>query len=99
MRRRQEDVSTGPRRTGDADQAGDLPAGTERDADSGRGEPARYDPRTGEVTGSGASAGGGNPDEDYDHDIAGGDAVKRHGGARDRAVGGGAKDRFQGDAV
>lgn len=40
-----------------------------------RGEPARFDRRTGEVTGSGSNAGaGGKPGEDYDQDTAGGGA-------------------------
>lgn len=37
------------------------------------GRRASFDPRTGEVHGSGAGAGGGNPGEDLDQDSAGGD--------------------------
>lgn len=38
-----------------------------------RGQRAGFDPRTGEVSGSGANAGGGGaPGEDYDQDNAGG---------------------------
>ena len=38
-----------------------------------RGQRAGFDPRTGEVTGSGSNAGGGGtPGEDYDQDSAGG---------------------------
>jgi hypothetical protein len=38
-----------------------------------RGQPARFDPVTGDVHGSGSGAGGGgNPDEDYDDDPAAG---------------------------
>jgi hypothetical protein len=38
-----------------------------------RGRPASFDPRTGEVHGSGSGAGGGgNPAEDYDRDPMGG---------------------------
>lgn len=40
--------------------------------DKDRGEPARFDRRTGEVHGSGSGAGGGNPGEDYDSDPMGG---------------------------
>jgi hypothetical protein len=44
----------------------------EQDGDQ-RGEPARFDRRTGEVSGSGSNAGaGGTPGEDYDQDKAGG---------------------------
>jgi len=50
------------------DQGGDE----QRDGDQ-RGEPARFDRRTGEVSGSGSNAGaGGTPGEDYDQDAAGG---------------------------
>jgi len=37
------------------------------------GRRASFDPKTGEVRGSGAGAGGGNPGEDYDSDPAAGD--------------------------
>lgn len=37
------------------------------------GRRASFDPQTGEVHGSGSSAGGGNPGEDFDSDSAGGD--------------------------
>ena len=40
--------------------------------DKERGEPASFDPNTGEVHGSGSGAGGGNPGEDYDTDPMGG---------------------------
>ena len=44
-----------------------------KDEDDQRGEPARFDRRTGEVSGSGSNAGaGGTPGEDYDQDKAGG---------------------------
>ena len=40
-------------------------------SDSERGKPASFDPRTGEVHGSGADAGGGGAGcEDYDQDSA-----------------------------
>lgn len=43
------------------------------DSDSERGRPAGFDPKSGEVRGSGSGAGGGNPGEDYDQDpMAGG---------------------------
>ena len=45
-----------------------------KDADGNRGQPARFDRRTGEVSGSGANAGGGGVgDEDYDQDTAAGE--------------------------
>lgn len=37
------------------------------------GKRASFDPVTGEVRGSGAGAGGGNPGEDFEEDRAGGD--------------------------
>lgn len=37
------------------------------------GRRASFDPRTGEVHGSGSGAGGGNPGEDFESDPAGGD--------------------------
>ncbi len=39
------------------------------------GRRASFDPKTGEVHGSGAGAGGGNPGEDYDSDSAAGDGT------------------------
>jgi len=43
------------------------------DRDQTRGERADFDPKTGEVTGSGSGAGGSNPGEDHDDDaVAGG---------------------------
>ena len=39
------------------------------------GRRAFFDPKTGEVHGSGAGAGGGNPGEDYDSDSQAGDGV------------------------
>ena len=39
------------------------------------GHRASFDPKTGEVHGSGAGAGGGNPGEDYDSDSASGDGT------------------------
>jgi hypothetical protein len=44
-----------------------------KDEEDQRGEPARFDRRTGELSGSGSNAGaGGTPGEDYDQDSAGG---------------------------
>lgn len=55
-------------------------AAKDRKGESDRGQSASFDPRTGEVSGSGAGAGG-NPDaaEDYDGDLHGQDEppVKR----------------------
>jgi hypothetical protein len=43
--------------------------GDRADGDSERGKRASFDPKTGEVHGSGSGAGGeGNPGEDYDKD-------------------------------
>jgi len=43
------------------------------DDGSARGQPANFDPTTGEVRGSGSGAGGGgDPREDYDQDPMGG---------------------------
>jgi hypothetical protein len=39
------------------------------------GRRASFDPATGEVHGSGAGAGGGNPGEDFEDDRAGGDGL------------------------
>lgn len=44
-----------------------------------RGRPAGFDPRSGEVRGSGAGAGGGSPGEDYDRDPMAGSGAKPHG--------------------
>jgi hypothetical protein len=41
-------------------------------SDEQRGRPAGFDPRSGEVRGSGSGAGGGNPGEDYDRDATAG---------------------------
>jgi hypothetical protein len=51
------------------------------DDETERGQPATFDPRTGEVHGSGSGAGGGgNPGEDYDQDsMAGSGAEPPHG--------------------
>jgi hypothetical protein len=51
------------------------------DEDRERGRPAGFDPRSGEVHGSGSGAGGGgNPAEDYDQDpMAGSGAEPPHG--------------------
>lgn len=51
------------------------------DDDSERGRPASFDPKSGEVRGSGSGAGGGgNPAEDYDRDpMAGAGAEPPHG--------------------
>lgn len=37
-------------------------------SDTERGRPGGFDPKSGEVVGSGSGAGGGNPGEDYDQD-------------------------------
>jgi hypothetical protein len=50
------------------------------DDKSERGQPATFDPESGEVHGSGSGAGGGNPGEDYDQDpMAGAGAEPPHG--------------------
>jgi hypothetical protein len=51
------------------------------DDDTERGRPAGFDPRSGEVHGSGSGAGGGgNPAEDYDQDpMAGAGGKPPHG--------------------
>lgn len=49
-------------------------------SDQQRGRPGGFDPKSGEVGGSGSGAGGGNPGEDYDADpMAGGGAKPPHG--------------------
>ena len=40
--------------------------------DSERGRPASFDPKTGEVHGSGSGAGGGREGEDFDEETSGG---------------------------
>lgn len=51
--------------------------------DDERGEPASFDPRSGEVHGSGSGAGGGgNPEEDYDGDPMAGGGTEPMTGAR-----------------
>ena len=45
-----------------------------------RGRPAGFDPRTGEVSGSGSGAGGGNPGEDPDSDPMAGSGADPAGG-------------------
>ena len=47
-----------------------------------RGRPAGFDPKTGEVTGSGSGAGGGNPGEDFDSDPMAGAGADPAGGPR-----------------
>lgn len=55
----------------------------ERKTGRDRGEPAVFDPKSGEVRGSGANAGGGgNPGEDYDSDPQGGGGAEPVGGPR-----------------
>jgi hypothetical protein len=52
-------------------------------SDSERGKPASFDPRSGEVHGSGADAGGGGQGrEDYDQDSASGSGQEPPHGAR-----------------
>ncbi len=57
-------------------------------SESERGRRAGFDPASGEVHGSGASAGGGAPGEDYDSDSMAGDGAEPEGGPRpaDRAT-------------
>ncbi|MEO7827647.1 MAG: hypothetical protein ABIR60_10950 [Allosphingosinicella sp.] len=51
--------------------------------DSGRGRPATFDPKSGEVHGSGSGAGGGgNPAEDYDQDPMAGSGAEPTRGPR-----------------
>lgn len=53
--------------------------------DSERGEPATFDPQSGEVHGSGSGAGAnGNPSEDYDDDPMAGGGKDPAGGPRTR---------------
>jgi hypothetical protein len=47
------------------------------------GRRASFDPKTGEVRGSGAGAGGGNPGEDFDRDATAGDGYPITGGEGD----------------
>lgn len=49
------------------------------------GEPAGFDPVSGEVHGSGSGAGGGNPGEDHDSDPMAGSGAEPEGGARPAA--------------
>jgi hypothetical protein len=57
-------------------------------SDSERGKPAAFDPRTGEVHGSGSGAGGsGNAAEDYDEDPISGGGGLPIGGPRPAAEG------------
>ena len=49
-----------------------------------RGRPASFDPKSGEVHGSGSGAGGGNPGEDYDGDPMAGAGSEPAGGLRPR---------------
>jgi hypothetical protein len=52
-------------------------------SDTERGKPASFDPRSGEVHGSGADAGGGGAGrEDYDDDAAAGSGQEPPHGAR-----------------
>jgi hypothetical protein len=51
--------------------------------DSERGKPASFDPKSGEVHGSGSGAGGGgNPREDYDSDPMSGSGAEPPGAPR-----------------
>jgi hypothetical protein len=58
------------------------PAANRQETDDGVSIPAEagrrafFDPKTGEVHGSGSGAGGGNPGEDYDSDAPAGSAPK-----------------------
>lgn len=57
---------------------------TEREREE-RGQPASFDPKSGEVHGSGSGAGGGgNPGEDYDGDPMAGAGSEPAGGPRSR---------------
>lgn len=53
---------------------------TTRDLPPDNGRRASVDPVTGEVHGSGAGAGGGQPGEDFDNDAATGDGYPLTGG-------------------
>ena len=60
-------------------------AGTDRIE---RGKPASFDPKTGEVHGSGAGAGANaNPGEDYGNDSIAGDGDDQIGGPRPKSAG------------
>ena len=76
----------------EAEEGRKLPAGTvaTRPADAAppqndlppeAGRRAYFDPKTGEVHGSGSGAGGGNPGEDYDSDPQAGDGFAQTGKA------------------
>ena len=76
----------------EAEEGAKLPAGTvaarpedaaapDKDLPPEAGRRAFFDPKTGEVHGSGAGAGGGNPGEDYDSDPAAGDGFPQTGKA------------------
>ncbi|THD37303.1 MAG: hypothetical protein E7773_04550 [Sphingomonas sp.] len=82
-------------RTREAAEGAKLPAGTvaqrpddaappDEDLPPDAGRRAFFDPRTGEVRGSGAGAGGGNPGEDYDSDAAAGDGFPQTGKGSDQ---------------
>lgn len=58
---------------------GDTPPPADPALPPDNGRRATFDPRTGEVHGSGASAGGGNPGEDMASDSAGGDGYPHTG--------------------
>ena len=53
-------------------------------SDGERGNPAAFDPESGEVSGSGSGAGGGNPGEDFDSDPMAGSGSDPAGGPRER---------------
>lgn len=56
----------------------------EADLPPDAGRRAFFDPKTGEVHGSGTGAGGGNPGEDYDSDPAAGDGFPQTGKGSDQ---------------
>ena len=64
-------------------------------ADSDRGRRPHID-RSGEVHGSGAGAGGGNPGEDYDDDVAAGGGEQPYQGARSMPLQHRSKDKHHG---
>lgn len=72
-----------------------------QDKQSERGRRASFDPKSGEVHGSGSGAGGGgNPREDYDSDPMGGGGAEPQGGPR--TIGKATRkpeDKHQGDAA
>lgn len=74
---------------------------TNQEKQSERGQRATFDPKSGEVHGSGSGAGGGgNPREDYDDDSMGGGGAEPQGGPR--TIGKAVRkpeDRHQGDAA